>query len=75
MDNNPEKYIRILKIAWREEMVSQLIYGDLARREMNLERRKALMKLAASEKIHSSRWERQLTNLGVQMPPFRETDT
>jgi vacuolar iron transporter family protein len=73
IDHNTQKYIRGLKTAWREEQVSTLIYQDLANHESNPDRRKALLKLAESERVHTTRWERQLADLGVKLPPFHET--
>ncbi len=74
MDENQRKtYIRALQIAWRKEHASELIYRDLAEHDANPNRRAALMQLAEVESGHSARWEAQLKDLGVTLPPFRET--
>ncbi len=62
-----------LIIALRKERASQRIYLALAKKETNENRRNALLSLAETERRHSGNWVDRLVELGVPLPPDRDT--
>ncbi len=67
------KFINGLKEALQKERASQRIYRNLAERETNEARKKALIGLAETEQRHARQWIQRLQELGAQIPPDRET--
>ncbi len=72
-NQDTSKFIKGLQEALQKERASQRIYLDLAGRETNEARRKALTGLAATERRHAERWAARLKELGAVIPPDRET--
>ena len=66
-------YIKNLKQAWRDEMLSVRNYRALAERERKPERRAILEKMAEAEERHAENWERKLKELGEPPGGFIET--
>jgi VIT1/CCC1 family predicted Fe2+/Mn2+ transporter len=67
------KFIRGLKQAWRDEMVSARNYRALAEQEQNPDKRAILIRMAEAEDRHAERWAKRLAELGVETGPFSET--
>jgi len=57
---------------WEEEIQASTIYGRLAQREADPNRRRILQELSATEDRHAEKWARRLDELGVRVPD-RET--
>jgi vacuolar iron transporter family protein len=70
---NDKEYIRNLRQAWRDEMLSARNYHALAEREKNPERREILKKMAVAEEHHAENWAKKLGALGVPPAEFTET--
>ncbi len=68
-----KEYIRNLRQAWRDEMLSARNYHALAEREKNPERREILKKMAVAEEHHAENWAKKLTELGMPLNGFVET--
>ena len=71
--SDQSKFVKGLQRAWRKEQASRRIYAALARRERNETRRKVLLRLAETEQRHGERWAARLRELGVELPPYRES--
>lgn len=69
----PPEFVKGLQEAWRKEQATQRTYRELARRETNEARRNALLGLAETEKRHAERWAARLRELGIELPPYRES--
>ena len=67
------KFINGLKEALQKERASQRIYRNLAERETNEARKKALIGLAETEHRHAQQWVTRLQELGAELPPDRES--
>jgi VIT1/CCC1 family predicted Fe2+/Mn2+ transporter/rubrerythrin len=72
-NQDASKFIKGLQEALQKERASQRIYLDLAGRETNEARRKALMGLAEVEQGHAEQWRVRLQELGATVPPDRES--
>ncbi len=72
-DGNRQKFIDGLQLALQRERATRRLYQALAEREPNEARRKALLGLAATESGHAKRWAERLQQLGVQVPPDRDS--
>jgi VIT1/CCC1 family predicted Fe2+/Mn2+ transporter/rubrerythrin len=59
---------RRLLESWREEIQAAAIYGRLADREAEPERRRVLRDLSETELRHAEKWSRRLTELGATVP-------
>jgi len=70
---NDRQFIRNLRKAWRDEMISALNYRVLAEREGNPERRAVLERMAEAEDRHAERWAKRLKELGADPGQFAET--
>ncbi len=70
---NTKEFIRNLRQAWRDEMISALNYRTLAEREGNADRRLILERMAEAEDRHAARWAQRLKELGAEPGPFTET--
>ena len=68
-----KEYLKNLKRAWRDEMLSARNYWALAERERKPERRVILEKMAEAEERHAANWEKKLTELGEAPESFSET--
>lgn len=68
-----KEYLKNLKRAWRDEMLSARNYRALAERERKPERRVILEKMAEAEERHAANWEKKLTELGEAPESFSET--
>jgi VIT1/CCC1 family predicted Fe2+/Mn2+ transporter/rubrerythrin len=66
-------FIRNLRQAWRDEMISTRNYRELAERERNPERRAILQKMAEAEERHAENWAKKLRELGESPGTFTET--
>lgn len=67
------EYIKNLKRAWRDEMLSSRNYRALAEREPKPERRAILEKMAEAEDRHAANWDKKLKELGEPPDGFSET--
>ena len=70
---NQSKFTNGLIIALRNERVSRRIYLALANKETNENRRNALVGLAETEYLHSEKWANRLLDLGLALPPDKES--
>jgi predicted membrane protein (TIGR00267 family) len=68
-----KEFLKNLKRAWRDEMVSALMYRTLAGQEENSERRAILQRMAEAEDRHAERWAVRLRDLGADPGPFVES--
>jgi VIT1/CCC1 family predicted Fe2+/Mn2+ transporter/rubrerythrin len=68
-----QQYIHGLLVALGKERATQRTYRALAARESNETRRNVLLRLAETEGGHAQRWIAALTQLGVQIPPDRDS--
>ena len=59
---------RRLLESWREEIQAAAIYGRLAAREADPNRKRVLEELAQTEKRHAEKWSRRLAELGATVP-------
>ncbi len=66
-------FIKDLRRAWRDEMLSARNYRALAGQEKNPERQSILTRMAEAEDRHADRWAKRLAELGVQVGSFVET--
>jgi VIT1/CCC1 family predicted Fe2+/Mn2+ transporter/rubrerythrin len=66
-------FIKDLRKAWRDEMLSARNYRALAAQEKNPERQSILTRMAEAEDRHAERWAKRLEELGVQVGSFVET--
>jgi VIT1/CCC1 family predicted Fe2+/Mn2+ transporter/rubrerythrin len=73
MSAGNQQFIQGLLKALQKERASERIYRALAEREENPSRKKILLKLADTEKGHGERWAQRLQELGVPLPPDRDT--
>ncbi len=73
MSTDNQRFIQGLVKALQKERASERIYRSLAEREDNPSRKKVLLKLAETEKGHGERWAKRLEELGVPVPPDRDT--
>ena len=65
-----EAFVQGLKRVWRNEQVGLRLYRLLAEHEKNPTRRKVLLKLSEQEQGHALRWEKRLSELGIELPKF-----
>lgn len=72
MDKKKE-FIKNLRKAWRDEMLSGRNYRALAEQEKNPERRNIFIRMAEAEDRHAERWARRLKELGVEVDQFSES--
>jgi len=68
-----QKFIEGLKRAWIAEEDSLRLYAALADHEKDPDRKKALAKLAATERGHKERWQKRLRELGSEPPVYHDT--
>jgi VIT1/CCC1 family predicted Fe2+/Mn2+ transporter/rubrerythrin len=66
-------FIKDLRKAWRDEMLSARNYRAMAEQEKNPERQSILTRMAEAEDRHAERWSKRLKELGVQVGTFVET--
>ena len=67
------QFIKDLKKAWRDEMVSAGNYRAMADKETHPERKSILIKMAEAEDKHAARWAARLKELGIDVGTFRES--
>ena len=72
MDRKKE-FIKNLKKAWRDEMLSARNYRALAEHEQHPERKAILIRRAEAEDRHAERWAVRLHELGVEVGTFYDT--
>ncbi len=65
---NRDELVRTLKANWRRERDGARLYRALAEAETDARRRGVLLKLAAAEEEHASKWAAQLASLGEPLP-------
>lgn len=70
---NDTEYVRNLRRAWRDEMLSARNYHALAEHEAKPERREILKKMAVAEERHAENWAKKLKELGEPPDGFTET--
>ena len=68
-----KKFIKDLRQAWRDEMLSARAYRALAEREQNPEKRSILNRMAEAEEGHAARWAKRLKELGAETGSFAES--
>lgn len=73
MKNQKKSFIQSLKKAWRDEMMSALLYRELAAKEKDAARRSILQRMADAEDRHAERWAKRLRDLGVEPGTFQES--
>lgn len=73
MSTDNQQFIHGLLKALQKERASERIYRALAEREDDPSRKKVFLKLAETEKGHGERWAKRLEELGVPLPPDRDT--
>ncbi len=66
-------FIKGLKQAWRDEMLSARNYRALAEREKNAEKKAILIRMAEAEERHAETWAKRLRDLGVEPEQFKLT--
>ena len=72
MDRKKE-FVKNLKKAWRDEMLSARNYRVLAEREQHPEKKAILIRMAEAEDRHADRWAVRLRELGVEVGTFHDT--
>jgi vacuolar iron transporter family protein len=72
MDRSKE-FIKNLKKAWRDEMLSARNYRALAEHEQHPERKAILIRMAEAEDRHADRWAVRLRELGIEVGTFHDT--
>jgi VIT1/CCC1 family predicted Fe2+/Mn2+ transporter/rubrerythrin len=72
MDQKKE-FIKNLKKAWRDEMLSARNYRALADREQHPEKKAILLRMAEAEDRHANRWSVRLRELVVEVGTFHDT--
>ncbi len=70
---NKNKFIKGLKQAWRDEMLSACNYRALAGREKNPDKQAILIRMAEAEERHAETWAKRLRDLGVEPGKFKLT--
>lgn len=70
---NDKQFIKNLRQAWRDEVLSARNYRALAERERNSERRAILQRMAEAEERHAENWAKKLRDLGEGPDKFSET--
>jgi len=60
--------VKALQQNWRAEKESARVYRELAESEKSDQRKAVLLRLAAAEERHASRWEKRLLELGAEVP-------
>jgi VIT1/CCC1 family predicted Fe2+/Mn2+ transporter len=70
-----KQFIKGLKQAWRDEMLSALNYRVLAEREKNPEKKAILLRMAEAEEKHAETWAKRLKDLGEETGEFKLTLT
>jgi VIT1/CCC1 family predicted Fe2+/Mn2+ transporter/rubrerythrin len=68
-----KSYVKNLKQAWRDEMLSARNYRALAARERDERRKTVLLKMAEAEDKHADRWAQRLKEMGADPGEFSET--
>jgi predicted membrane protein (TIGR00267 family) len=71
--NKDKDFIKNLRQAWRDEVLSARNYRALAERERKPERRAILEKMAEAEERHAENWSKKLKELGEGPDGFSET--
>jgi vacuolar iron transporter family protein len=66
-------FIKNLKKAWRDEMLSARNYRALAEHEQHQERKAILISMAEAEDRHANRWSARLHELGIEVGTFHDT--
>ena len=72
MDRKKE-FVKNLKKAWRDEMLSARNYRVLAEREQHPEKKAILIRMAEAEDRHADRWAVRLRELGIEVGTFHDT--
>jgi len=72
MDRKKE-FVKNLKRAWRDEMLSARNYRALADRELHPEKKAILIRMAEAEDRHADRWAVRLRELDVEVGTFHDT--
>ena len=72
MDRKKE-FIKNLKKAWHDEMLSARNYRALAEHEQHTEKKAVLIRMAEAEDRHADRWAVRLREMGVEVGTFRDT--
>jgi vacuolar iron transporter family protein len=72
MDRKKE-FIKNLKKAWRDEMLSARNYRALAEHEQHPEKKAILIRMAEAEDRHADQWAVRLHELGVEVGTFHDT--
>jgi len=72
MDQKKE-FIKNLKRAWRDEMLSARNYRALADRELHPEKKAILLRMAEAEDRHAERWALRLRELGNPAGTYHDT--
>jgi len=67
------EFVRGLRKAWRDEMISARNYRELAEREKNPDRKRILARMAEAEERHAATWEKQLREIGEEPGRFSES--
>ncbi|MBA4312492.1 MAG: ferritin [Chlorobiaceae bacterium] len=68
-----KEFIKGLKQAWRDEMLSALNYRALAEREKDTQKKGILIRMAEAEERHAETWAKRLRDLGVETGKFKMT--
>jgi len=68
-----KQFVRQLKQAWRDEMLSARNYRALAEREQHPEKKAILIRMAEAEDRHAQRWAERLRELGIEVGTYRDT--
>lgn len=64
-------FIKGLKQAWRDELLSARNYRALAEREKNSDKKAILIRMADAEERHAETWAKILRDLGVESGKFK----
>ena len=70
-----KEFVKGLKQAWRDEMLSALNYRALAEREKNTQKKAILIRMAEAEERHAQTWANRLHDLNIETGNFSETLT
>ncbi|MBI5477084.1 MAG: VIT1/CCC1 transporter family protein [Ignavibacteriales bacterium] len=72
---NKKDFIKGLKQAWRDEMLSAHNYRALAEREKNPQKKNILIRMAEAEERHAETWANRLHQFDIQTDKFSESIT
>ena len=70
-----KEFVKGLKQAWRDEMLSALNYRALAECEKNPQKKAILIRMAEAEERHAQTWANRLHDLNIETGNFSETLT